>query len=229
MIQSYISNPLLLNGHKFDYRALMTIANTSPLLVLYHDRYARVASEKFDSELHDNSAHVTNTNVNIQSINEHSDEEIDRSEIIEDLIWSSRKVQAYLEEQGKVQPDWFENVVRPEFMRIQAHTMKIIDEWGLLMPHPGTFATMALDYVIDDNLNIYLIEVVDYPGWQPTYKEINELEYRDYLDLLDMQHALLIGNMDLFDEIVEKSEYRWVYDERRTTDPYFGLIEDECL
>jgi len=50
-------------------------------------------------------------------------------------------------------------------MRIQAHTMKIIDEWGLLMPHPGTFATMALDYVIDDNLNIYLIEVVDYPGW----------------------------------------------------------------
>ena len=44
-----------------------------------------------------------------------------------------------------------------------------------------------------------------------------------------MQHALLLGKMDLFDEIVETSEYRWVYDERRAQDPYFGLIEEECL
>ena len=141
----------------------MTIANTSPLMVLYHDRYARVASDEFDPDRHKNSMHVTNTNLNVENINKH--EKTDRSEIIENLIWSARKLQEHLESEQKVPPFWFDDVVRPEFMRIMAHLMRIIDWWGLLMPHPGTFATLALDFVIDDDLNIHLIEVVDYPGW----------------------------------------------------------------
>lgn len=48
MVQKYISNPNLINGHKYDFRVYLLIASTDPLIVYYHDGFLRVTILKFD-------------------------------------------------------------------------------------------------------------------------------------------------------------------------------------
>ena len=48
VMQRYISNPLLIEGHKFDFRIYMLVASTNPLIVYYHDGFLRVSLELYD-------------------------------------------------------------------------------------------------------------------------------------------------------------------------------------
>ena len=48
LAQRYISNPLLIEGHKFDFRIYMLIASTDPLIVYYHDGFLRLSLLKYD-------------------------------------------------------------------------------------------------------------------------------------------------------------------------------------
>ena len=47
-MQRYISKPLLLDGHKFDFRIYMLIASTNPLQLFYHDGFLRVSLLQYD-------------------------------------------------------------------------------------------------------------------------------------------------------------------------------------
>ena len=48
MAQKYISNPDLIDGHKYDFRVYMLIASTDPLIVYYHDGFLRLSLFKFN-------------------------------------------------------------------------------------------------------------------------------------------------------------------------------------
>lgn len=48
LAQRYISRPLLIDQHKFDFRIYMLIASTDPLIVYYHDGFLRMSLLKYD-------------------------------------------------------------------------------------------------------------------------------------------------------------------------------------
>ena len=48
VLQKYIYNPLLLEGHKFDFRIYMLIASTNPLILYYHDGFLRLSLHLYD-------------------------------------------------------------------------------------------------------------------------------------------------------------------------------------
>ena len=61
LVQQYITNPLLLDGHKFDFRIYMQIASTDPLTLYYHDGFLRVSLLNYDKNSKEKSVHFTNT------------------------------------------------------------------------------------------------------------------------------------------------------------------------
>lgn len=64
IVQEYLGRPLLLEGRKFDVRALVLIASTTPYLLFHHDGYLRLSVKNFAlSNDGDRAVHLTNTHV----------------------------------------------------------------------------------------------------------------------------------------------------------------------
>jgi len=59
--QKYVSNPLTVDGHKFDFRIYMLIASTDPLIAYYHDGFLRISLSKYTKNSTEKSTHFTNT------------------------------------------------------------------------------------------------------------------------------------------------------------------------
>ena len=117
IVQEYVSNPLLLNNRKFDIRAYMLIAKTSPhYLVFYHEGQLRLSSKEFDIHTRNRDVHLTNTNVQIHLEGYTS----------EDHFWRFQDLQEYLNEhRPKDGKDFVANTLVPFIQKIGvfiAHT-----------------------------------------------------------------------------------------------------------
>lgn len=66
LVQEYIPNMLVVEGRKFDIRALVLIAGTQPYILFYHEGYLRVSVRKYDP-LGGREVHLTNSHVQVNS------------------------------------------------------------------------------------------------------------------------------------------------------------------
>ena len=121
IIQEYVLSPLLLQNRKFDIRAFILIAQTSPYyLLFYHEGYLRVSVKEFD--LHGGrEAHLTNSHVQIAvegfSMSEH--------------FWSFQKLQEYLNEHLPVENEDF----------VSSRLIPFIKKVGLFILQSGILTT----------------------------------------------------------------------------------------
>ena len=68
IVQEYIQNPFLINGHKFDMRLYVLITSFDPLMIyLYGDGLVRFATQPFSTDpsmINNKFAHLTNFEIN---------------------------------------------------------------------------------------------------------------------------------------------------------------------
>ena len=66
LVQQYISNPMLIDGYKWDLRIYVAITSINPLRIyVYEEGLCRFASEKYDtSDLKNIFSHLTNYSIN---------------------------------------------------------------------------------------------------------------------------------------------------------------------
>lgn len=73
VVQKYLKNPALIDGHKFDFRIYVLITTVvEPLTIfLYHDGLVRLASEKYNKNrnIQDLYVHLTNYSLNKKNNN----------------------------------------------------------------------------------------------------------------------------------------------------------------
>jgi len=115
VIQEYLPNLLLLNERKFDIRAFILIARTSPYFLYYHPGYLRVAVNKL-GEAGGREVHLTNT---------HIQEKIEGF-TPEDHYWTFERFQQYISNTSSGNDQFVKTTLEP-----------IIKKMGLFLLQAG--------------------------------------------------------------------------------------------
>ena len=145
-----------------------------------------------------------------------------------EAAWTMQQFEDYLVENEIVDEEWFEEVMVPKMKSIIMHTVRSVSE--RLVRHPGVFEMLGIDFLLDADLNLWLMEVTPNPQSQAATPEIGEMKSKMFRDLFDMEFALMDDNWDLFDTIQRRSSFQYVYDGRKKgMDRYHGILSEECV
>ena len=159
IVQRYISSPLLLHGRKFDIRVYLLVGSSRPYNVFFHSGYLRLAVNTYDNGSDDLTTHLTNQYVQKKHPN--------YSGFKNDTVWSMEQFQKYLDDEGyterfSLKPDWVFTDLH-ERMKTLAYTVFRSAQTSLV-PKVGLFDLYGLDFMLDESLNVWLLEVNTNPA-----------------------------------------------------------------
>ncbi|XP_022786949.1 uncharacterized protein LOC111327109 isoform X2 [Stylophora pistillata] len=194
VIQRYVMNPLLLNGCKFDIRTYMLIASTTPFIVFYHPGYVRLSCVPYTPYTPDAAglhAHLTNQYVQKKHPL--------YSSMKEDTVWSFERLQSYIDEKYSKEKELPENWVYTTFTKRmhQIMTTCFHSVRQKLHKRAGTFDLLGFDFLIDDNFNVWLLEV-----------NINPALHTNCQVLMDLLPGVVDETLKLVIEINDKTKRR---------------------
>lgn len=154
LLQRYITNPLLIEGRKFDVRNYMLITCACPQVVFFKDGYCRLSCNKYDVNSSDLCVHLTNQSVQRKSPCYASDE----------TIWSMERLNDYVNEHyaGKVERDWVTTVLPKRCQEILLHCFNAVR--AQLECKLGYFDLIGCDFLIHDDFSVSLIEMTSSPA-----------------------------------------------------------------
>eukprot|EP00043_Microstomoeca_roanoka_P011370 m.107198 g.107198 ORF g.107198 m.107198 type:complete len:416 (-) comp15175_c0_seq1:56-1303(-) len=227
IIQVYINNPLLINRCKFDIRAYMLIAWTQPFLVFFHQGYLRLSLAEYDASGFGNlAAHLTNQ-YQQKRVSDYKDKKDDSMWSMDQFVAyldSAEGQQAVAESarpQLQRQPKkhgaeatttavlddkhasgaafWVYRVLTEKMKAIM--TQCFLSAKGQLDRGAGLYDLLGFDFMIDDQLNVWLIEVNVNPALHTTCKPCQDL-------LPGMIRSVLDIELNLFEQYSSKKPVR---------------------
>ena len=206
IIQRYIPNLLLLNGHKSELRLYWLIASLDPLRVLmYREGTVRLTSRAFKLDNFDDPlVHITNVYQQIKHGGVQPDTE---------LKWDFPRLQAYLCREKGVAADHLDTILMPRLAKILEYVVRACESRLRRTPPVGHFFGLyGADVILDDQLTPWLTEIQKGPG----------LSYSDAIKqrvlppmllsalsvVLDIQHRRRAGHG--LDDLELPDDYCWV-------------------
>lgn len=174
IVQDFVHNPLLLLGHKFDFRIYMMVASSNPVIAFYHDGFLRVSVHKYDINSKDKSVLLTNTELMKKSFKQAAEGELvngmNETELRRFQMWNFDALHQYLIETGKVKdPNWLDNYLRPEFKKAMIHLIRMAQ--GSFVKMSPLYEVFGADFMLDDNLNLWFLECNSSPVMQGSSEE----------------------------------------------------------
>lgn len=153
LMQYNVHNLLLVTNRKFGFRQYLLIASVNPLIAFFHDGYARLSLNEYKPDATDKGTFVTNIGINLKQ----NDLGMTPEEIQDFTYWPLEKFHKYLMEQNLVSdPNWLNNYLRPEFKRVLIHLMRMAQNG--FKKKSSVFEIFGVDYVMDENLDLWFIE-----------------------------------------------------------------------
>ncbi|CAG9335966.1 unnamed protein product [Blepharisma stoltei] len=226
LAQKYIKYPFLINGKKFDFRAYMFIASMDPLIILYHDGFARITLDDYNSTSGDRSKHLTNLDVAQGFLESKNVTGKEKEEALIDQGWSYQHLEEYLIENNLVKKGWMDSYLRASIKRAMFHIVRM--NLSKLLKHPGVFEIMGFDFILDQNLHLWFLEANLTPCITEKNEMKKELNTKFIKDVVDLEYALLYGAD--FNKIFSRTNFQWIYDGRKKgMDRYHDLITKDCL
>ncbi|KAI8088365.1 tubulin-tyrosine ligase family-domain-containing protein [Thamnidium elegans] len=150
VIQRYIHNPLLVNKRKFHIRAyVMTKSNIE--VYLYRDMLALFALKEYDtSNLDDNLIHLTNTCIQTEEAEYNEEASV---KLFWELPLEEKDLNHIFEQMKNILADVY------DACSSEMTTFQCI---------PNAFELFGIDFMIDDELNVYFLEANAFPDFKQT-------------------------------------------------------------
>ena len=152
ILMEYVSNPLLVNGSKVDFRTYMLVASLQPKLVfLYNEAVFRKSDKMYDLHSQDYNAHIMNS----------------RNQTITGHFLNYGYMKQIFSGQYDFGPNYIEKVLKP-YLR-KAHQFLFESEMFQFrrknyVSSLGRFHIFALDWIIDGKGKIFLLEGNRFPS-----------------------------------------------------------------
>ena len=165
-------------GYKFDFRIYMMVVSIDPLIIFYHDGFLRVSLFRYSLDNLDYRSHLTNTELAKEIFKKVEDgqlhEGMDSDQLREFQMRTLDQFQEYL---TKVDPvrykDFVNTKLRTEFKRAYLHLAKMIQK--KVSQRSTFFEIYGVDFVMDRNDKIYIVEVNPSPMMVGTSKRKTDL------------------------------------------------------
>jgi hypothetical protein len=157
IMQEYISNPQLLEGHKFDMRVHLFIASTQPLIAYYYNGYFRVSLEMFDANSSDLNIHLSNN---------HAEKPANMTKHEKNRLktLNMKDLQKFLIAQNVTQDEnWIETGLRQQIQRAMSHLVNSAK--GDFQQKPNSYEIYGCDFLLDTNLSIWFMECQTDPNY----------------------------------------------------------------
>eukprot|EP01016_Furgasonia_blochmanni_P039172 TRINITY_DN4832_c0_g1_i7.p1 TRINITY_DN4832_c0_g1~~TRINITY_DN4832_c0_g1_i7.p1 ORF type:complete len:829 (+),score=209.15 TRINITY_DN4832_c0_g1_i7:129-2615(+) len=207
VLQTYVANPLLLDGHKFDFRIYLLISSTNPMIAFYHDGFLRVSLEQYDINSKDVAVHLTNTEISKEKFRQAEAEGKSSEELRNFQMWNLTRFTNYLVEKGKVKDaSWLDTHLRHSFKRAFAHMTRMIKDH--VYSDSRVFELFGVDFILDQDLNLWLLEVNSNPSLQGSSAEKEKHLTKMMKDIIEIEYAYLRSRVQrghtYLDELVQQ-------------------------
>jgi tubulin--tyrosine ligase len=200
ILQKYIENPLLINRRKFDIRcyALVTCINGTLQAYFYKEGYLRTTSKEYNlKQVHDKFIHLTN-----DAVQKHS-EEYGKFESGNKLSYSD--FQKFL---SVSYPDKdFQRDIYPYIEKSVKDSIVCVKDVLNCNKKSTTFEVFGYDFMIDNEFNVWLIEVNTNPCLELSCSYLAKI----IPEMLE--NAFKIAIDPVFPPVIEHKKFKnWVED-----------------
>lgn len=192
LIQYNVHNLLLVHNRKFGFRIFMLVASTNPLLVYYHDGYARLSLNEYDPKSKEIITFVTNIGQNIKEAEKRTG--LTEQEIQEFTLWRLEDFHDHMIQQGLVtDPNWINNHLRAELKKTMIHLIRMTQ--SAFFRRSSVFELYGLDFVMDEDMNLWFIECNTTPLLQGFTEKSTKLLNQMLADTLEIELGLVRSRM----------------------------------
>ena len=174
IIQKYIEKPFLYNGRKFDIRIWVLLTHKMTAYI-FKEGHLKLSSINYDLDSNNSFVHITN--YSLQKYNRFFEKYEKGNEV------SFETFQKYINENSKKKIN-FREYIFPKFIEIIKHTIKSAKNLININEKKNCFELMGYDFLLDEEFNVFLIEINTNPGLEISSQIIKMLVPRMIDDAL---------------------------------------------
>ena len=182
ILTKYISYPHLIHKHKYDFRIYILVTGISPFRIyLYQEGLVRFATEKYSldfNKLDELYRHLTNVGMNVRNIKAYK--KAVNADTTEGNRWSLQVYRSYCEKHGiNFKKIWSQiaDIAIKSLLSVRDIFLKTLKYIGT--KDKNHFKLFGYDFLVDENLKVYLLEVNSRPSL--LMKDINDIKLKPQL------------------------------------------------
>lgn len=176
-VQKYMENSLIVHQRKFDIRQWVLVTNWEPLTAwFYEDCYLRFCVNEYNLEdLRDKFTHLANNSISKKSpkFNETP---------ITGSMWKKDQFIDYLNQEGREGKKLWNEKIAPQMKSIVQASLNCVQD--MIESRPHSFELYGFDFMLDEELNPWLIEINSSPSMEYSTPVTKELTKRALTELV---------------------------------------------